>query len=97
MTDSIGQDNVVPVCIEQLSGTEQFARKFLTNKLRSASCCAVHDENGILNDPVCIAFWLSQRAIVYTELWKRLSVSETEILDDEIAFCRGGDSYVIAD
>jgi hypothetical protein len=58
------QDDEIARDVERASGSEHGTGKLGAHKLRAASACAMHDEDGIAYDAGGIAFRLAEGSVV---------------------------------
>src|ERR1700694_855659 len=68
MPDAIGENDEIASRIEQLPGAEQRAREFRPNELRAASTRSMQDEDRVAYNPLRIALWLAERAVMNAKL-----------------------------
>jgi hypothetical protein len=88
VTQVVGKNNEVPSDVEELSGTEQLARKLRLQKLTATAACAVKDHDGVGNTSTAVACRLAECCIVHPQLRQRLARAKMEVVRDVVALPR---------
>ena len=96
MADAVGKNNEVSCGVQKLPGSKQFAGKNGREELMAGASGAVKNQNGVGDAALSVARGLAQRRVVQAQFRERLTRTKFEILDDEIAFGRGGPRSCLA-
>ena len=87
MADAVRKNNVVAICVQELSRAKQFSGKDGLQELTSGAAGAVKNQNGVCDAALRIAHRLAKRRVVQAQFRQRLARPELEILGNIVAFC----------
>jgi hypothetical protein len=88
LLDFVRQHDEKLCCIERVIFSEKFARKLLTDKLRTVAGRSVHDENGVAALAFRVFIDLAERSIMNPQLRQGSAGCELEIVNRIIALGR---------
>src|SRR5258708_931284 len=97
VANAIRQDDEEARRVEKLAGTEEHFCKLRLKELLAATSGAVENQNRVGDVSLRVARGISQRSVVQPQFGQRFGRAESEIVRDEIAFCRGRSGCLLSD
>src|SRR5262249_10230004 len=88
VADPVGDDDVVPGRVEELTRAEEDPGEVLREEPPSGSGRPVQDEDGVADDSLRVLSRGAERPVVDPQLRQRLAAGEVEVLQDAIAGSR---------